>query len=258
MDIKSNTILGMNLFSDDLKESLVFHIPHSKTDIPEQFKNDFVNDDELIQNEINLLTDFATDEMFTIEDTTKIVFPYSRIFCDVERLNDEDEVMFKFGRGFYYTKTDSGEQLRLNENNKDLIHKEYYTKHHNELTKIVDEKIESKGFVTIIDCHSYSNTPFVSDFEQKNDRPHFCLGTDEYHTPKWLVDMIYNNLTSLGYSVEINYPYSGTIIPLTHYKQNDKVYSIMIEVNRKLYMNENYIVDNDNVSILNDIFVKMF
>jgi N-formylglutamate deformylase len=257
MDIKTNTILGMNLFANEFKESLLFHIPHSKTDIPEQFKNDFVNDYELIQNEINLLTDFATDEIFTIKYTTKIVFPYSRIFCDVERLNDEDEIMFKVGRGFYYTKTDNGKQIRLNENSKDLIYKEYYIKHHNDLIKIVNEKIESKGFVTIIDCHSFSDKPFKTDLEQKNDRPDFCLGTDEYHTPKWLVDFIYNGLISLGYSVEINYPYSGTIIPITHYRQNDNVYSIMVEVNRKLYMDENYIVDNDKILILNDIFTKM-
>lgn len=98
-----NTLLGLNLFSDEIESSFIFHIPHSKTEIPEQFKSDFVNT-ELMESEIKLLTDFATDEIFTIGNTTKLVFPYSRIFCDVERLDDENEVMFEYGRGFYYKK----------------------------------------------------------------------------------------------------------------------------------------------------------
>ena len=91
--IKGSSVLGMDLFSDVFQSALIFHIPHSKTDIPNQFTADFI-DTELLENEILLLTDFATDEIFSIGDTSKLVFPYNRVFCDVERLEDEDEVMF--------------------------------------------------------------------------------------------------------------------------------------------------------------------
>ena len=41
--------------------------------------------------------------------------------------------------------------------------------------------------------------------------------------------------TARGYSVSINSPFSGTIVPLKHYLKDRRVSSIMIEVNRSLY-----------------------
>jgi len=255
--IKNNTILGMDLFSGEFESSLIFHIPHSKTEIPQQFKSDFVNT-ELMENEIKLLTDFATDEIFDVGNASKIVFPYSRVFCDVERLEDENEVMFDYGRGFYYTKTDRGELLRQNSNgNKEIIYSDYYLKHHETLTQIVDQKLKENSFALIVDCHSFANTPFKSDMQQGIERPDFCLGTDDYHTPKWLVDMVRLHLTNLDYTVEINYPYKGTIVPLKHYQTNDSVYSIMIEINRNLYMDNKDVLDH-KVKELNQLLSHLF
>jgi N-formylglutamate deformylase len=255
--IRENTVLGMELFKDEFKSSLIFHIPHSKTDIPTEFQSDYT-DADLLNGEIALLTDFATDRIFDIENTTKLVFPYSRVFCDVERLDDENEVMFSVGRGFYYTKTDNGNSLRENLYGfKEIIYNEYYIPHHNQLTEIVDDKLYNNYFPIIIDCHSFSDTPFKTDIEQSTNRPDFCLGTDEFHTPKWLTDMLFDFLTNAGYSVEINYPYVGTIIPMKHYQKNENVHGIMIEVNRKLYM-DNGVVDMDKVKLLNELFSFIF
>jgi N-formylglutamate amidohydrolase len=44
-------------------------------------------------------------------------------------------------------------------------------------------------------------------------------------------------LSSKGYEVAINSPYSGTIVPLKHYYKEPRVSSVMIEVNRRLYSN---------------------
>jgi N-formylglutamate amidohydrolase len=40
------------------------------------------------------------------------------------------------------------------------------------------------------------------------------------------------------FSVATNRPYKGTLVPSEYYKKNKSVWSIMIEVNRKWYMNE--------------------
>lgn len=252
-----NSLLGLHLFKDEIESSLIFHIPHSKTEIPEQFQSDFVST-KLMENEIKLLTDFATDEIFTIGSATKLVFPYSRIFCDVERLDDENEVMFERGRGFYYTKTDNGELLRENLNgSKKVIYDEYYLKHHQTLTNLVDQKLHDIKFCVIVDCHSFADVPFSSDIEQHGERPDFCIGTDEFHTPKWLSDMAYDYLIQQGYSVKINYPYVGTIVPMKHYKANEDVHSIMIEINRKLYM-DGGIINHSKVSKLNHLMSNLF
>jgi len=40
---------------------------------------------------------------------------------------------------------------------------------------------------------------------------------------------------ALGYDVAIDSPFSGTIVPLKHYHKDQRVTSVMIEVNRSLY-----------------------
>lgn len=39
-----------------------------------------------------------------------------------------------------------------------------------------------------------------------------------------------------NFSTAINSPYGGTIVPLRHYEKDNRVMSIMIEVNRGLYL----------------------
>ena len=40
-----------------------------------------------------------------------------------------------------------------------------------------------------------------------------------------------------------NEPLSGTIVLLKHYRKDQRVQSLMIEINRKLYVKEDYSVD---------------
>ena len=41
-----------------------------------------------------------------------------------------------------------------------------------------------------------------------------------------------------GYSVNIDAPFSGALVPLSCYRKGDRISSVMIEVNRRLYMDE--------------------
>ena len=41
-----------------------------------------------------------------------------------------------------------------------------------------------------------------------------------------------------GYSLGVDWPYSGSIVPLHHYQKTKNVSSIMLEINRALYLNE--------------------
>ena len=239
---------NINDLIGDVRQLFILHIPHSGVEIPD--KRGF--DVDLIESEIQLLTDHKTDEIFNIEGVDRIVVPYSRIFCDVERLPDEEEPMFKVGRGFYYTHVDSGKPLRiLDEEHKIKIKEEYYDTHHKKLSELVSKKLEKHGMVYIVDCHSFPNEPLNTDQIKDVDRPDICLGVDETQTPKWLVNMFTNYFKYHGLSVDINQPYNGTIIP-KEYKGNTRVSSIMIEVNRNLYMEGNSI-DEDKVLYLKEV-----
>ena len=252
MNVLTNTLLGNDVIIDIIESQMILHIPHSKTEIP--FYDGFNMD--YIKNETKLLVDFATDKIFDIPNVESLIFEYNRIFCDVERLDDNDEPLFNLGRGFFYTKTDDGKDLRVLDNVvKKKIKEEFYDIHHNKLNQMVEYRLNEYGCAVIIDCHSFSDIPFITDLDKSEVRPDICLGVDDFHTPKWLINQIKSYFEYHNLSVKINSPYSGTIIPLKYYNKNKNVIGIMIEVNRKLYMDE-FIVDNNKVDELNSIIKK--
>ena len=74
--------------------------------------------------------------------------------------------------------------------------------------------------------------------DQTPHRPDICLGTDPFHTPEWLQRRAAESFRGMGWSVEFNRPYSGTIVPMGRYRIDARVHSIMVEVNRGLYLDE--------------------
>jgi N-formylglutamate amidohydrolase len=53
-----------------------------------------------------------------------------------------------------------------------------------------------------------------------------------------LADILIRLFRENGYSVEENRPYAGTIVPTLFYRTNKNVMSVMIELNRRLYLDE--------------------
>jgi len=215
---------------------LILHIPHSSTNIP--FYDGFVNDMDKIDREIVKLTDWFTDDLFSNEIDDAIIAPFSRIFCDVERFADDKlEVMSKFGMGVLYEKFDDEETLReVTPELRKRILKDFYWKHHETLSELVKTRLESNNSCLIVDCHSFPEKALNRSLNKTTFRPDFNIGTDSYHTPKKLIELSKRYFEELGYSLGIDEPYSGTMVPMEYYKKDDRVQSIMLEVNRKLYL----------------------
>jgi len=217
---------------------MLLHIPHSATQIP--LYEGFIADREVIEKEVIKLTDWYTDELFEISGQDRLVTPFSRIFCDVERFEDNRfEPMSKFGMGVLYEKTDSGKILRtVDQGLRKKIIDGYYEPHHDLLTKLVEKSLLQYGRSLIVDCHSFPHVPLNCSMYQGDLRPDFNIGTDSFHTPTEWVDILKTYFLDEGYSVEIDVPYNGSIVPMRYYQEEKRVRSIMLEVNRKLYMNE--------------------
>jgi N-formylglutamate amidohydrolase len=69
-------------------------------------------------------------------------------------------------------------------------------------------------------------------------REDFCIGTDSFHTPAVIRDTMVTAVKEAGYSVAVDAPFAGALVPLSFYRKDDRVLSVMIEVNRRLYMDE--------------------
>ena len=219
-------------------KKIILHIPHSSTKIP--LHDGYVSTQDAIQKEIIKLTDWYTDDLFDSEEDDKIIAPFSRIFCDVERFADDElEIMSKVGMGVLYEKFDSDEILRkITPELREKILTNYYWKHHNFLTTIVEEHLNVNGECLIVDCHSFPSTPLQKAINQNSNRPDFNIGTDSFHTPKKYIDASVNYFENLGYSLGVDWPYIGSIVPMKYYQKEKRVNSIMLEINRKLYLNE--------------------
>lgn len=222
---------------------MILHIPHSSTFIPQNIRDAFLLSDSELEDELLRMTDAYTDDFYNFkgEKVIPVVFPVSRLVVDPERfMNDKDEPMAKKGMGVIYLRTSRVKPLRrrLTATEKKNLIEEFYHPHHDKFQRVVLEELSKDNKCLVVDCHSFASRPFPHDPDQSPERPDICIGTDEFHTPPWLTDLACDLFRQRDYSVEVNRPFQGTIVPWDFYKRNRKVSSILIEVNRKLYMNE--------------------
>lgn len=220
---------------------MILHIPHSSDIIPGNFRDQIVLSDDDLAAELTLMTDAFTDELFALPEATILRFPISRLLVDVERFPDDaEEPMSKVGMGMIYTLTASGKKLKrtLQPQETRTLVSLYYETHHQALLTEVKIELEKYGKALIVDCHSFPSHPLQCDKDQSIPRPEFCIGTDSFHTPKSLSQTTALNLKKMGYSVRMNQPYEGTLVPMAFYRKDRRVASIMVEINRSLYMDE--------------------
>lgn len=219
-------------------KKIILHIPHSSTLMP-NYKGFIVSKAE-ISDEINVLTDWYVDEIFNVNDCVKVVTPFSRVFCDVERFHDDSkEIMSQFGMGAVYTHGSSGKVIRiLTDELRNYIIQDYYVRHHDLITNEVEQQLFLHETAIIIDCHSFPENPHQSSINKSGFRPDICIGTDDFHTPEYLIQFTVDFFKSEGFAVLVDFPYSGTMIPSKFYKKDKRVKSLMIEINRKLYLDD--------------------
>jgi N-formylglutamate deformylase len=219
---------------------MILHVPHSSHSIPADVRDQFVLSDSELAAELLLMTDAFVDELFSWTAATVVKFPWSRLVVDVERLpNDSEEPMGRVGMGMIYTRTAAGGVLRRSlqlEAKQALM--SLYEAHHQALSQQVADELAECGRALIVDCHSFPSRPLPCDPDQSTPRPQFCLGTDPQHTPATLARSVATELGTMGYSVAVNQPYSGTLVPLDFWRKDRRVASMMVEINRSLYMDE--------------------
>ena len=216
--------------------NILIHIPHSSIIFPKLFYKVCIKDKNYINKSAIFMSDYMVDKLVPKGYKTHI-FKYSRLFCDVERFKSNKEEMNKYGMGFIYENDCDNKITIINNKYKNIVTKSYYDKHHNKLDKLTSNIINKHGKCIMIDLHSYSDKMVYSIFKLKNN-PDICIGIDDKFTSNYLKKITINHFEKYGYTIKINYPYSGTIIPNKFYnKKSNKIDSIMIEINKRIYEN---------------------
>jgi N-formylglutamate amidohydrolase len=221
---------------------LVVHIPHASIAVPDDCVKDFLLTREELEHELLVMTDHYTDELFALppEAAATVAFPISRLVLDPERfVDDADEPMAKKGMGVVYNRTSSGSPLRdlSSDQRRDLVAR-FYEPHHAALTSAVQAALDTHDACLLVDGHSFPARALPFELDQSPERPDICIGTDATHTPEWLRDLAVRTFLQFGWSVAVNRPFAGAIVPMRFYQQDFRVLAVMVEVNRRLYMHE--------------------
>lgn len=220
---------------------VILHVPHASTVVPAECRADFVVDEATLRQHLAASTDHFTDELFALSEpgVETVAFPISRLAVDPERFeHDAKEPMALRGLGVLYECGHDGEWIRgpLSADRRAWYLDRWYRPHHAALEAAVERALKGHGCALIIDCHSYPDTPLALDLDKSTPRPQGCLGTSEIHTPPALVDAGVRYAAQQGWTLGVDQPYAGTIVPKRYLDHDARVMSVMIEVNRKLYM----------------------
>lgn len=230
---------------------IVLHLPHNATYIPEDF--DWSLDQHTLDQEIHRLVDHHTLELFQpLIDAGAIALHNNlcRLYFDPERFADRDkETMNQVGMGVFYTRTTDGERFREDDSTDDYDRKlqRFYHPYHQQFTQIVDELLSNFGRVLIIDGHSYPRDPLPSEQFPDASRPEIDIGTwtaPEQHTSQRLIDHTRTCFGEMGYSVDLDSPFKGSIIP-TKFIEDTRVQTMMLEVRRDTYLDSDSYAKGD-------------
>ena len=191
-------------------KNIVLFIPHSSDKLD---KSSWSGN---IDRAVDRWTDWHTDKIFNSdkERVKKLVVPFSRFYCDTERLINDP--MESIGQGIAYTRIE-GCTRELSEQQKEEIHNAY-----SEIHEQLEDLAESGSL--IIDCHS-----FPGDLAPDTD---ICVGfnDDDSHPSDEIINIVVEHFKKAGFKVGINNPYSNAM------RVKASIPTFMIEFNKNVYL----------------------
>lgn len=166
-------------------------------------------------------TDWFTDELFgsRIPGVSVVKAKMSRLECDAERLEDEEDRLCRFA---HIGKSERMQEWLLGNA---MWRNMYLADWYRYRAEILDAAHEDATL--IVDCHS-----FPSDLAPDVD---VCIGFNEDCSKPGdaTLEMVAQTFRDAGYSVAFNRPYANALAPKGYVG-----HSLMIEVNKRTYMDE--------------------
>lgn len=233
---------------------LVFDSPHSGTDYPQDFE--YV----LAKEQLRFAEDTHVHDLFEHAGNFGAPFLHAlfpRSYIDPNRSElDFDPVIIdgqwpvplepsskaRLGIGLVWTEVRSmgliyDRKLTVDEVRNRI--EKYWRPYHQSLEKLVATTYDKFGSVLHVNLHSMRNQGVASDPDGEVERCDFVIG-DLHHrscNPD-ITEHVVRMIKELGYTVALNFPYSGQLLVSRYSDPGNNKHSIQIEINRRLYMNE--------------------
>ena len=258
------------LNTDNILFPLILSVPHKGQYFPPEFlQATAVGQAELRRNE-----DSFVDELIkpaSENGIPMIAMNVARAFIDVNRDKLEiDPTMFynypsqdfamgrrcRLGLGVIHRITAKNHPIYkglLNYNEVQKRFTEVYDAYHLRLQRLIDKVLRKFGICFILDCHSMPSE--ICTLLQDTQRIDFCLGTlFSQSCPEVLHNAFKSGLEGKNYYISDNSPYSGAYITFNYCQPRRNIYTMQMEINRGLYMDERSYKKNHSFSkVCNDI-----
>ena len=171
-------------------EPFIIHVPHASLFIPEDYKKTaLIPQDELDEENLFMCDTGVLELIPEAFAKNTVAFPFSRLYCDVERFRDGSEPMESRGMGYIYTRDSKGRAMFQptpeHREEVSLI----YEHHHEKLNRRATEILREHGRCLIIDLHSFSDET-VGRLFGYTDLPDVCIGTEDLNYSAQLVASI--------------------------------------------------------------------
>ncbi len=169
-----------------------------------------------------------------------------------ELVETDPEVMAKvrLGKGLIWRSTDDGvaiydRKLSVAEVQGRIAR--CWRPYHAAVAQAIEVAHSKHGYSIHINCHSMPAiaSTFATDFPGEEHADFVVGDRDATAASPVLSKHVGEHLTSLGYSVSYNHPYKGVELLRRYGNPAQNRHSIQLEINRKLYMNEETLELND-------------
>lgn len=128
---------------------------------------------------------------------------------------------------------------------------DFYLPYHAALARELDAWHLRFGAVWHVDCHSMPAVGDVNADDPGRERADFVLGDRDGTTCAGeFTATVAHVLRDLGYRVAVNDPYKGVELVRRHGRPAARRHSLQIEINRRLYMDEETLVPNAGYAAL--------
>lgn len=135
--------------------------------------------------------------------------------------------------------------------------KNVYDVYHKKLKQLVDRCVKKFGMCLLIDCHSMPGR--ICSIMNESKPIDFSMGTlfDE-SCPSEISAELSRILSQKDYRVEMNRPYAGGFITFNFCQPRKNIYTLQLEMNRSMYMNENVYKKTDGFQTLSETLGDSF
>lgn len=238
---------------------VVLDSPHSGVAYPDDFNHacDFAVLRRAEDTHVEKLYDFAAELGVS---WVEALFP--RSYVDVNRHPSELDIAMvdgdwpgevatdaaflskvKIGKGLIWRTTDEGLPIYCRQLSVAEVHarlRDCWQPYHDAVAQAIDAAHSRHGFNIHLNCHSMPAIAAVAATEYPGlAHADFVIGDRDGSTASVaLSKKVCAHLEGLGYSVSYNHPYKGVELVRRYGNPADHRHSIQVEINRKLYMNE--------------------